>query len=45
MKLDALNFMSRFLQHTLPPGFMKVRYYGFMHPCQQRSLGKCTGIH
>lgn len=33
MKLDALDFMSRFLQHSLPSGFMKVRYYGFMHGC------------
>ena len=38
MKLDALDFMSRFLQHTLPPGFMKVRYYGFMHPCSSVPL-------
>lgn len=33
MELDAQDFMSRFLQHSLPPGFMKVRYYGFMHSC------------
>ncbi len=33
MKLDALDFMSRFLQHSLPSGFMKIRYYGFMHGC------------
>jgi hypothetical protein len=33
MKLDARDFMSRFLQHSLPSGFMKVRYYGFMHAC------------
>lgn len=29
MTLDALEFMRRFLQHVLPKGFMKVRYYGF----------------
>lgn len=40
MKLDAEGFMSRFLQHSLPPGFMKVRYYGFMHPCSGVSLEK-----
>jgi hypothetical protein len=33
MKLSALDFMSRFLQHCLPSGFMKIRYYGFMHGC------------
>ncbi|MDZ7599224.1 MAG: transposase [Desulfobacterales bacterium] len=40
MKLDAEGFMSRFLQHSLPPGFMKVRYYGFMHPCSGVPLEK-----
>jgi len=32
MDLDALEFIRRFLQHVLPTGFMKVRYYGFMSP-------------
>lgn len=32
MKLDPLEFIRRFLQHVLPKGFMKIRYYGFMHP-------------
>jgi putative transposase/transposase-like zinc-binding protein len=26
--LPALSFMGRFLQHVLPKGFVKVRYYG-----------------
>ena len=28
--LDVFEFIRRFLQHVLPTGFMKVRYYGFM---------------
>jgi hypothetical protein len=28
--LDVMDFISRFLQHVLPAGFMKVRHYGFM---------------
>jgi hypothetical protein len=32
MALDALEFIRRFLQHVLPTGFMKVRYYGFLNP-------------
>ena len=28
--LDALEFIRRFLQHVLPPGFMKIRHYGFL---------------
>ena len=30
MTLDVLEFMRRFLQHVLPHGFQKVRYFGFM---------------
>jgi hypothetical protein len=32
MTLPVLQFLSRFLQHVLPKGFQKVRYYGFLHP-------------
>ena len=31
MTLPVLVFMARFLQHVLPKGFCKVRYYGFLH--------------
>lgn len=30
--LPALEFIRMFLQHVLPGGFQKVRYYGFLHP-------------
>ena len=36
MSLDVLEFMRRFLQHILPKGFQKVRYYGFLHPKKRR---------
>jgi hypothetical protein len=29
--LDVLDFIKKYLLHVLPSGFMKVRYYGFMH--------------
>jgi hypothetical protein len=32
LALDALEFMRRFLQHVLPTGFMKVRYYSLLSP-------------
>lgn len=32
MTLPALQFISRFLQHVLPKGFQKVRYFGVLHP-------------
>lgn len=31
MTVSAEEFIRRFLQHTLPSGFMKVRYYGFLN--------------
>jgi len=30
LSLNVIEFMRRFLQHVLPPGFMKVRHYGFL---------------
>jgi len=32
MVLPLQEFIRRFLQHVLPQGFMKVRYYGFLSP-------------
>ena len=36
--LSALEFLHRFLQHVLPKGFVKVRYYGFLAPCHRKQL-------
>jgi hypothetical protein len=33
--LTGHEFMRRFLQHVLPKGFHKVRYYGLWHPAQR----------
>lgn len=32
MALNSMEFIRRFLQHVLPTGFMKIRYYGFLNP-------------
>jgi len=32
MTLSTIEFIRRFLQHVLPKGFQKVRYFGFLHP-------------
>ena len=32
MRLPIFAFLHRFLQHVLPTGFMKVRYFGFLSP-------------
>ena len=30
-RLEGVEFLRRFLQHVLPQGFHKVRYYGLWH--------------
>jgi hypothetical protein len=30
MALDAVEFIRRFLLHILPPGFVKIRHFGFL---------------
>ena len=35
MTLSAEEFIRRFLQHTLPPGFQRIRYYGFLANCHR----------
>lgn len=42
--LEVMEFMHRFLQHVLPSGFMKVRYYGFMHPSSSVSLEEVAAM-
>lgn len=34
--LTAEEFMRRYLQHVLPPGQHRVRYFGWMHPARHR---------
>jgi hypothetical protein len=40
MSLDVMEFLRRFLQHVLPTGFMKIRYYGFLSPGSSVPLEK-----
>ena len=42
--LDVMEFIRRFLQHILPTGFMKVRYYGFMHPSSSVGLNEISSL-
>ena len=35
MQLPIFEFIRRFLQHTLPRGFHKVRYYGLLSPANK----------
>lgn len=38
MTLDALEFIRRYLQHVLPKGFVKVRYYGLYSHRHRQTL-------
>ncbi len=38
--LEANEFMRRFLQHVLPKGFAKIRYYGFLNSAKQKRLAR-----
>jgi hypothetical protein len=44
MTLNAFEFMRRFLQHVLPRGFHKVRYYGFLSPTNRDYLKKIQAL-
>jgi hypothetical protein len=42
--LSAEEFIHRFLQHVLPRGFQKVRYFGFLHPNRKPLLEQIRRI-
>jgi len=42
--LPAETFLARFLQHVLPKGFQRVRYYGFMHPNSRDRLNTIRSL-
>ena len=39
-RLSGHEFMRRFLQHVLPRGFHKVRYFGLWHPSQRHNAAR-----
>src|SRR6478672_2725513 len=39
-RLSGHEFLRRFLQHVLPRGFHKVRYFGLWHPAQRNSAAR-----
>lgn len=42
--LTAEEFIRRFLQHVLPPRFIKVRYYGLLSPAHRQLLLKARQL-
>jgi len=45
MTLNAEEFIRRFLLHTLPEGFQRIRYYGFLgNRYRQQNLARCRQL-
>jgi hypothetical protein len=45
MTLDANEFIRRFLMHVLPPGFTKIRHYGFLASAvKKKKLQLCKAL-
>jgi hypothetical protein len=42
--LPAEEFIHRFLQHVLPKGFVKVRYFGLFSPGKRRVLAQVRAL-
>ena len=40
MPLSGHEFMRRFLQHVLPKGLHKIRYFGLWHPSQREQAAR-----
>jgi len=42
LRIDALAFLSRFVQHILPRGFKRIRHYGLLAPARKATaLAAC----
>ena len=44
LTLPVMEFVRRFLQNVLSIGFMKIRYFGFLHPGSSVSLEKVRAL-
>lgn len=45
MTLKATEFIRRFLMHVMPPGFVRIRYYGFMaNRRRAENLARCRRL-
>ncbi len=43
--LSAIEFLRRFLLHSLPKGFVRIRYYGFLaNRCRKQKVEQCRQL-
>lgn len=44
-RLDAVEFLRRFVQHILPQGFVRIRSYGLLaHRCRGKDLARSRAV-
>ena len=44
-RIPAVEFLGRFLQHVLPPGFQRIRHYGILASRSKRALlAQCRSL-
>lgn len=44
LALQPMEFLRRFLQHTLPKGFARVRTFGWLHPAAKVRLNRVRAL-
>ena len=44
LELEAHQLISRFLQHVLPPGYCRVRLFGWLHPAAKRRANRVRAL-
>jgi hypothetical protein len=45
MTLDVVEFIRRYLMHILPPGFVKIRHFGFLaNRSRREALRRCRSL-
>jgi len=44
LRLEPLELIRRFVQHILPPGFHRVRRFGWLHPARRVPLNRVRAL-
>jgi hypothetical protein len=45
LRLDALEFIRRFLLHVLPKGFVRIRHYGLLaNRSRRQKIARCRAL-
>jgi len=44
LRLSGLEFLRRFLQHVLPPGFQRMRHFGWLSPAARKRWARIHAL-